>query len=636
MNVVYLVLVGLALTVIELLIGGTRLLFSLPSYGLLAAAALLSLVDMRRPKLPPSASCLLSSALFFGYLLARALASPVVYLAWADEFAILGSLIVYLLTACYLTDPRRRLWLLGVLLVIAGVHLAVGVRQFSERSGYLLFGFLRSPQYLGRASGQYICPDHLAGFLEVVACLTIAVTLWSRCRAWLKLLFGYGALCCVAGLLITGSRGGALSFAAGLGVLLVLGLWRAAAGGAGVVRLALTVLIAGSLAVGGLYAALSHSPELQARAGVLLDRTDIRLRLWPAAIREFHDAPVAGTGAGTYLYYGRMYRDPSVQNDPIRPHNDYLELLAEYGAVGAAGCLLFLGAHLRWGARAFRHIALSVGGVGGSNAAAWNMGALAAVACLLVHSVVDFNLHIPANALLMAFVFGTLANPGRGLPPAGQQAARFRRSDLWPRLALPALGVWVLAAAMPRLPGAWYAEKARVALRDHRNAAALNFAREGLEHEQQDPLLYAYLGEARLNLAGNGPDGPRERSFREAAVQAYQAAVQLSPQDSFLLVRLGEAHTRLRDFDAADRIFQQALHWDPNSGYVLTFYGFYLQNRGDLDRAESVYRRALGLSPYAAADNGLGEIARLRAAVGRRESQDDPRPGTPARPESFP
>ena len=139
LNVLYTILIGLALATIELLIGGTRLLFSLPSYGILAIASLLSLIDLRRPKLPPGALCLLSTALFFGYLLVRALAAPVVYLAWADEFAILGALIVYLLTACYLTDPRRRLWLLGVLLVIAAANLAVG--RTSVRRGQRLHAF---------------------------------------------------------------------------------------------------------------------------------------------------------------------------------------------------------------------------------------------------------------------------------------------------------------------------------------------------------------------------------------------------------------------------------------------------------------------------------------------------------------
>ena len=46
------------------------------------------------------------------------------------------------------------------------------------------------------------------------------------------------------------------------------------------------------------------------------------------------------------------------------------------------------------------------------SAFALNLGALGALAAYLVHSFVDFNLHIPANVLLMAFVFGILTNAG--------------------------------------------------------------------------------------------------------------------------------------------------------------------------------------------------------------------------------
>ena len=82
--------------------------------------------------------------------------------------------------------------------------------------------------------------------------------------------------------------------------------------------------------------------------------------LWAAAIPQFELAPAFGTGAATYLYYGRMFRDPQVQNDPIRSHNDYLELLAEYGLAGVAGLLLFLGAHLWLGWKAYRHFSLAL------------------------------------------------------------------------------------------------------------------------------------------------------------------------------------------------------------------------------------------------------------------------------------
>ncbi len=623
MNVVYALLICLALTAIELLIGGTRLLFALPAYGVLAFAGLLSLIDLRRPKLPANGWCLASSALFFGYILARTLTSPVEYIAWDDRFMVLAALIVYLLTACLLTDPRRRQWVLAALLALAVVNIVVGGRQFATGRSDMLFGFIRAAQYDGRASGLYICPDHLAGFLEVVGCLALATAIWSRNRPTLKLLTGYLALCCFAGLLITGSRGGYLAAAAGLGTMTLLGLLRVRAATPSLLpRVLLVLTITGAFAGGILFLTFRGSALLQNRAKKIVDRQEIRLLLWPAAVQQWETSPAFGTGAATYLYYGRRFRNPAVQVDPVRPHSDYLELLAEYGAVGAAGFLLFLFVHLGNGLRAFRHLASRPGGdPRGSNAAAWNIGCLSAVACLVIHSVVDFNLHIPANTLLLAFVFGQLANPGR-MPQGEDQIARRRPVDWLARLALPALSVWLLAEGMPKLSGAYYAEKARVALRDGRLVAAVGFARQGLEHQQHDPLLYYYMGEARQLIAEKRDLGGQAAlddgitaSFRRDALDAYQHALALAPNDSVLLMRTGEDLARFGRFDEAAPLFARLLTWDPRSANVQTYLGFYLQRAGRLDEAEAAYERAASLVGTPAVAAGLAENTRHPAAL---------------------
>ncbi len=625
MNVVYALLICLALTAVELLIGGTRLLFALPAYGLLGLAGVLSLVDLRRPKLPANGWCLASSAIFFGYVLARTLTSPVAYLAWDDRFMVLAALIVYLLVACLLTDPRRRQWILAVLLVLAVVNIVIGGRQFASGRSDMLFGFIRAAQYDGRASGLYICPDHLAGFLEVVGCLALATAIWGRARPTTKLLTGYLALCCFGGLLVTASRGGYLSAAAGLGVMMVLGVLRVRAANPTVLpRVLLALGITVVFVVGVLVLSFRSSLLLQSRAKKLVDRGEIRLLLWPPAVQQFKLRPAVGTGAATYLYYGRRFRDPRVQTDPVRPHSDYLELLAEYGAVGAAGFVLFLVVHLGNGLRAFRQLSERGANEGrGSNAASWNIGCLSAVVCLMVHSVVDFNLHIPANALLLAFVFGQLANPGRA-PASQDQVARLRPVDWLPRLALPALSVWLLAEGMPKLPGAYYAEKARVALRDNRQVAAIGFARQGLEHQEHDPLLYYYMGEARVLIAEKRDLGGQAAlddgitsSFRRDALDAFEHALALAPNDSVLLMRTGECLARLGRLDEAAPIFQRLLTWDPNTATAQTYYGFYLQRANRLDEAETAYRRALTLGGTAAAATGLEQIARQRAAAPR-------------------
>jgi O-antigen ligase len=115
-----------------------------------------------------------------------------------------------------------------------------------------------------------------------------------------------------------------------------------------------------------------------------------------AMIREF---PLFGIGLGTF---GSVY--PSFETGVAldygrlsHAHNDYLEYLAEMGLIGGIlliGGLLFMAINsfLVWRER--RHP--EVKGLA--------MGGIIAVVAILIHSLTDFNLHIPANMLLFTVV----------------------------------------------------------------------------------------------------------------------------------------------------------------------------------------------------------------------------------------
>jgi O-antigen ligase len=104
---------------------------------------------------------------------------------------------------------------------------------------------------------------------------------------------------------------------------------------------------------------INQSPFLSGRARSTFETTNMRVDLWQSALQQWKLRPIFGTGSGTYLYYGRMFRTPRVQLDPIYTHNDYLNLLAEYGLTGAVGMALFLGVHLRTGGRSFARLGRS-------------------------------------------------------------------------------------------------------------------------------------------------------------------------------------------------------------------------------------------------------------------------------------
>lgn len=574
------VLLGLGLATAQILIGGTRLLFSLPAYGLIGLGALLAVFLLRRATSEPDSLCLLGSALFFGYVIGRALLSPVPYVAQTDLYIVLGSLVVYGLTATVITEAKHRMLLLGFLLLLGLVHVLVGSIQFRDGNNFMPIQFLQREDYGRRASGLYVCPNHLAGLLEVIAIFGLSMVCWSRIPVWGKLLIGYAAAVCYVGAILTGSRGGYVSIAASLIVFCFLSLIiLRSAGGSLVWKISGASVVVALIAAVVVFLSVRQSSLLTERAGNIADTENVRFDLWQAALQQWKLAPVFGTGAATYRYFGREFRAARMQMDPLETHNDYLQLLAEYGLAGAAGFLVFMACHARAAWRDFlrlgpKRVAMAPRLL--SNNLALHLGASAAVASYVVHSVFDFNLHIPANALLLAFVFGILANPGmkRGASPERSES---RGVSL--RLALAALGLFVLVQSIRHLPGEYYAERARTALRDGELAAAITHAQAGLEWDRANPELYAYLGRARVGFGYSMRNPAAQASFYGAAIEAFAAARALAPMEQSFALTQGLLYDLLGRYEEGEAALEAALRLDPKSEAVQQFYQAHLERR---------------------------------------------------------
>ncbi len=584
MNFLYFLLIAIAFVVIQCLIGGTRLLFSYPSYALLGTAAFLTLASFRRPVPKPSGLALLSTTLLGGYVLIRAWYSPYPYLARPDLFMTAGCLIVYLMTALYLTGSRDRLRIVTLLLVIAAFQVTLGFFQFTQKSGFMLFGFLRpdamaNDGMVHRASGMFISPNHFAGYLEAAAMFALALACWSRWPIAEKLTAAAVAILCYVGVAISLSRGGYLSSAFSLVILAALFLWMISRVRPGkafipglVVVLTLLTLFATALSIG------ARNDKIRLRAQKVI-ANDIRYANWAAALDQFHLSPVWGTGAGTHLIYGRLFRRPELQTDPVHAHGDYLEMLAEYGTVGGTLAALFLVMHIANGIRGARKITTQrltdPQSPPWSNTLALNLGALGVVAALMAHSVVDFNMHIPGNALLYAFAFGILANPGDGPLPA-LRPSRASTVTL-ARFALPVIGACLVSAVIPRFEGERLTEQARVAMRDRKFSDAIRYSKAAILVEQENPDPWFYLGESHRSRASMIPIATLRTSFFEEAVDAYKNGLRLVPQDINLLTRLGQALDGLNRHEEAKDAYQMALRWDPKLRVLQTYYAQHLK-----------------------------------------------------------
>ena len=674
MPIVILSLVAAALMALQMLFGGTYPVLSIPCYGIVALAGLSSWFGTRGTRLPRASHlCLLTSAIFFGYVAIRALLTNEDYIARADLYLVLAALIIYLCFTLVITSSRLRAQFVAVLLLLATADFVIGAIQYFKGHNFMPFGFLPRYNYGWRASGFFGCPNHLAGFLEIAMLYALGLAIWSRYSLLLRIGAGYSAAMCAVGILLTGSRGGYVSSIAGLVAfgflsLLLAGKWLRRE--FWYALLASTVLAAGAAAF-AVRSAVRQSDFLQYRVESVNLDVRVRTSLAKAAFQQFQISPWFGTGSRTYLFFGRQFREPIIMADPIFAHNDYAQLLGEYGLAGFAGFCLFLAVHLKngWkslgtaaGARApveRRKHAMKRSEKGsrsrsawrtvedgeakrleqhrpafkGSNSLALTAASLSSVAAYMVHSFADFNLHIPANACLMAVVFGILANPGAAV--SGGQPQHHESGTKWLAIlrSIPAaLGLWLVIAALPKWPGEYYGDKARRLLSDWHfldsNEIATEagiMSRKGLNHDPRNPELYYYLGESQVTLAMQATEPAARTRLYEESIGSYRNAVELSPRDIRYVLCLAWSLDAIARFDEAEGIFARALQLDPNSNKVHSSYAAHFHQQGKLEQAEVEYEAAYKLG------NLVDEGKRLQ--IIRKEIEEKKaRTRTPAAP----
>jgi O-antigen ligase len=266
----------------------------------------------------------------------------------------------------------------------------------------------------GLPFGPYVNRNHFAGFAELVLPLALVPLVLGRVRRERWPVVGLFAVLPIGALFLAASRGGIVSFGAELSVLALVMIQRREMGKqlfAGGAVLLVALLLVSWLGVGQILQRLSSVQLLEVSSG---KRASMRRDTW----RIFLDHPFVGTGLGTlqlvYPPYESLY-DGKIVN---HTHNDYLEVLAETGLLGGICCAWFLGVLLVQSLERLRQFNNSFRG-------ALQLSGFVACSGFLVHSFVDFNLHIPANALLF-FLMAHLATAE--IQQTGQPTTSRRRS----------------------------------------------------------------------------------------------------------------------------------------------------------------------------------------------------------------
>jgi hypothetical protein len=230
---------------------------------------------------------------------------------------------------------------------------------------------------------------------------------------------------CGWGIFHSTSRGGTACFLGGCGVVALLWIFHflaksrkkmpwAAFAGAGLALVALG---------GAAYAFKGKLEKHYGAAGLFNeDQVTGRLTYSRLAWEQFQKSPLVGTGARSFEYEERMLRSLDSENwnwyspeDSVAvfAHDDWLQLLGDYGFLGGALALVLLVTHGAAGLGLLARSATETPEPGQGERLGYTAGALAGLSALAIHSILDFNLHISTNVVIAALLLGFLGNPGR-------------------------------------------------------------------------------------------------------------------------------------------------------------------------------------------------------------------------------
>ena len=152
--------------------------------------------------------------------------------------------------------------------------------------------------------------------------------------------------------------------------------------------------------------------QLVERFGALDDGTgEGRVPIWRDTLRLISAYPMLGCGLGGYDSAFLRYQTAVVDSAFPFAHNDYLQVAAELGAIGFAIAAVLM---LKVLGKAWRVAQRT----SAADTRFLGIGCTGAMIAILIHSLADFNLYIPANAVILAWISGIVA----GLPPGTRQA----------------------------------------------------------------------------------------------------------------------------------------------------------------------------------------------------------------------
>lgn len=475
-----------------------------------------------------------------------------------------------------LRSSNQRLFLVVVLVLLGALEAFYGLVQSVGGFDYIGDYFRNRGRI---ATGTLINRNHFAALLNLLLPLALGLLFAARARkrqrpatrseslakTWIVLLG-----CSVIGVavLLSQSRGGTLSLLMTLLFMaLLLSMSRrkvSRRGLSGVAAVVLLFLVVGMGAAFGLEALLERFGQL--------DENLSRVEVYDDTLRMIGDAPLTGVGPGMYRWAFRSYQRTQADRLYDHAHNDYLETAAEWGiplAVLAWGFVLW---------RFFRSSVLSLS-AHDPHQQGLALGTAGALFSILIHSLVDFSLQVPAILMVFASVVALSWS---------LEAASSRRTAIRPTASV-ALRIVLIAVILFAGWRVLQRSRATQATQPERGVAGLERA---VEIDPEAPEHHFLLGMAYRDLPGTGDP--------TSAWAQLRSAVRRNPYAWRYWLELSRMQELMGDAEGAAGSLRIAVRLNPSSGAYRWRLANLLLRQESADEAVAEVAEAVRLEPQLA------------------------------------
>jgi O-antigen ligase len=336
--------------------------------------------------------------LLTGFVLVTGVLSDYPGIVMESIFLFLAYIVIYFCAvATICTRQQERI----VVMLITGTAVFISVIAYLKHINFVLpfwtYADLKITDYLTGTFGNH---NHFSGYLEMAIPVTLGSGLTLGQSRGKALFWTAVTIFLVLTQALTLSRGGWLSTLSALVFMGVLLIKPRFTDKRHRVQIFFPMMFL-------LFLPLFYPPVLERITTLVhdnpLENLSFRLSVWEKCVDMIKATPFTGTGPGTFSRAFVFYNPNDFNVLPVYAHNDYLQFLTETGifffvfSLGVIHNFFKLGfAKMQTQSRRSKGITL---------------GAMASVFAILVHSLFDFNLHIPSNALTFTILAALATSP---------------------------------------------------------------------------------------------------------------------------------------------------------------------------------------------------------------------------------